>query len=155
MLFFLRMWCYFSSSAVAVLVGISQFKHIYASELQLSTRFPFHCQDRFPRQLKRGSENDVEKRLEKVIPKGPQMDPKNCQKLIKACYGGVSKGDLKKGPSPGSGKVRFCYYLLHFTGVARSEVSNNVIFWVPFLGQFWRQNHENRVPEQHQKKRWK
>ena len=44
---FLRSWCYFSSSAAAVLVGISKFKHIYEAELQLSTRFPFHCQDRF------------------------------------------------------------------------------------------------------------
>ena len=44
--FFLRSWCYFSSSAVALLVGISKFKHIYEAELQLSTRFPFHCQDR-------------------------------------------------------------------------------------------------------------
>ena len=32
----LRSWRYFSSSAVAVLVSISKFKHIYASELQLS-----------------------------------------------------------------------------------------------------------------------
>ena len=28
-------------------MGISKFKHIYEAELQLSTRFPFHCQDRF------------------------------------------------------------------------------------------------------------
>ena len=27
-------------------MGISKFKHIYEAELQLSTRFPFHCQDR-------------------------------------------------------------------------------------------------------------
>ena len=47
MLFLLRSWCYFSSSAVALLVGISKFKHIYEAELQLSTRFPFHCQDCF------------------------------------------------------------------------------------------------------------
>ena len=29
-----------------LLVSMDEFKHIYASELQLSTRFPFHCQDR-------------------------------------------------------------------------------------------------------------
>ena len=28
-------------------VGMSKFRHIYAAELQLSTRFLFHCQDRF------------------------------------------------------------------------------------------------------------
>ena len=28
--------------------------------------------------LKGGSENEVEKSVEKVVPKGPQMDPKNC-----------------------------------------------------------------------------
>ena len=57
------------------------------------------------------SENEVEKSDEKGFPKGPQMEPKSCEKSIEACSGGVSKGDLKKGPSPGSGKVRFDYYL--------------------------------------------
>ena len=55
--FFLKSWCYFSSSAVALLVGISKFKHIYEAELQLSTRFPFHCQDRFLLRFKWGSEH--------------------------------------------------------------------------------------------------
>ena len=44
---------------------------------QLSPRFPFLCQDRFPRQLKRGSGNEVENNIEKVVPKGPRMDPKS------------------------------------------------------------------------------
>ena len=67
---------------------------------QLSPRFPFLCQDRFPRYLKRGFKNEVEKHVfaveqlygpllailalrveekhvEKVIPKGPQMDTKS------------------------------------------------------------------------------
>ena len=67
--------------------------------------------------LKWGSENEVENSVEKVVPKGPQMDPNSCRKSIEACSGGVSKRDLKKGPSPGSGKVRFCNYLLHFSKV--------------------------------------
>ena len=41
-------------------MGISKFKHIYEAELQLSTRFPFHCQDRLPGLSKRGSEKEVE-----------------------------------------------------------------------------------------------
>ena len=67
MLFFLSSWCYFSSSALALLVSMSKFKHIYASELQLSTRFPFHCQDRFIILVKWGSETEVEKNVEKVF----------------------------------------------------------------------------------------
>ena len=51
-LFFLKMRCCFSSSAVAVLVSMSNIKHISASELQLSTRFLFHYQDRFMFMLK-------------------------------------------------------------------------------------------------------
>ena len=93
-------------------MGISKFKHIYETELQLSTRFPFHCQDRFIFRSKWGSENEVENSVEKIVPKGPHMDPKSCQKSIEACFGGVSKRDLKKGPSPRAGKVRSgCYYL--------------------------------------------
>ena len=76
-----------------MLVGISQFKHIYASELQLSTRFLLHCQDRFLKLFKWGSENEVKKSVEKVFPKGFQMDPNSWQKSIKACSGGVSKGE--------------------------------------------------------------
>ena len=43
------------------------------------------------------------------------MDPKSRQNRQKGCSGGVSKRDLKKGPSPGSGKVRSGSYLLHFS----------------------------------------
>ena len=74
--------------------------------------------------------------LKKVVPKGPQMDPKNCKKSIKACSGGVSKGDLKKGSSPGSGKVRFCYYLPHFSKVGGLKKDT---FLGTILGPFGRQ----------------
>ena len=115
-------------------MGISKFKHIYEAELQLSTRFPFHCQDRFLLWFKWGSENEVENSVEKVVPKGPQMDPKSCQKSIKACSGGVSKRDLKNGPSPGSGKVRFCNYLLHFSPVGGLKKNT---FLGTILGTIW------------------
>ena len=137
MLFFLKSLCYFSSSAVALLVSISKFKHIYETELQLSTRFPFHCQDRFNFWFKWGDENEVEKSVEKVVPKGPQNGPQKLQKSIKACSGGVSKRDFKNGPSPGSGKVRFCHYLLHFSKVRGFKKDT---FWGTILVPFGRQN---------------
>ena len=115
------------------MVGISKFKHIYETEVQLSTRFPFHCQDRFLFRFKWGSENEVENSVEKVVPKGPQMDPKSCSKSIKACSGGVSKRDLKNGPSPGPGQVRFCNYLLHFSKVGGLKKDG---FLGTMLGQF-------------------
>ena len=34
----------------------------------------------FPESVLWGSENEVENSVEKVFPKGPQMDPKSCQK---------------------------------------------------------------------------
>ena len=52
-----------------------------------------------------------------MVPKGPQMDPKSRPKSITSVFWRVSKRNLKKGPSPGSEKVRFCYYLLHFSKV--------------------------------------
>ena len=45
------------------------------------------------------------------------MDPKSCQKSTEACDGGVSKRVLKKGPSPGTGKVRSGCHLQHFSKV--------------------------------------
>ena len=99
--------------------------------------------------FKWGSENEVEKNVEKVVPQGPQMDPKSCQKSIKACSGGVSKRDLKNGPSPGPAKVRFCNYLQHFSKVGGFKKDT---FLGTILGPFGRQFVENRVPEQHQKK---
>ena len=65
------------------------------------------------------------------------MDPKSCKKSIEACSGGVSKRDLKKGPSPGSGKVRFWYYLLHFSKVGglKKDTCLGTI-----LGQFGREH---------------
>ena len=152
MFFFLKSWCYFSSSAVALLVGISKFKHIYETELQLSTRFPFHCQDRFLKLFKWGSENEVEKSVEKVVPKGPQMDPKSCKKSIKACSGGVSKRDLKNGSSPGSGKVRFCHYLLHFSKVGGLKKDT---FLDTILVPFGRQNRWKQGSRTASKKCWK
>ena len=99
--------------------------------------------------FKWGSENEVEKSVEKVSPKGPQMDPKSKPKLIKACSGGVSKRDLKNGPSPGSGKVRFCHYLLHFSKVGGLK---KYTFLGTILGPFGRQHRGNRGPDEWQKK---
>ena len=62
------------------------------------------------------------------------MDPKSCKKSIKACSGGVSKRDLKNGPSPGSGKVRFCHYLLHFSKVGGLKQET---FLGTILGTVW------------------
>ena len=76
MFFFLSISCYFSSSALVLLVNMDDGKHIYASELQLSTHFPFLCQDRFLLRFKRDVENEVAKRVEKVFPKGLQMETK-------------------------------------------------------------------------------
>ena len=153
MLFFLRSWCYFNSSAVALLVGISKFKHIYEAELQLSTRFPFHCQDRFIFRFKWGSENEVEKSIEKVVPKGSRMDPKSRPKSTERVFWRGSKEGPKKGtlPSPGPGQVRFSCYLLHFSKVRGLRKGS---FLGTFWSRFWRKNHENRVPEQHQKMCW-
>ena len=83
---------------------MSKVKHIYASELQLSTRFPFHCQDRFIFRFKWGSENEVEKSVEKVVPKGPQMDPKSCQKSTERVFWRGSKEEPKKGTLSRNGK---------------------------------------------------
>ena len=77
------------------------------------------------------------------------MDPKSCQKSIKACSGGVSKGDLKKGPSPGSGKVRSGCYLLHFSKVGGLKKDT---FLGTILGPFGRQHRGNRGPDEWQKK---
>ena len=52
--------CYFSSSALVLLVSMDDGKHIYEAELQLSTRFPFLCQDRFIFLVKWRSENEIE-----------------------------------------------------------------------------------------------
>ena len=142
--FLLRSWCHFSSSAVALLVGISKFKHIYEAELQLSTRFPFHCQDRFLLssflELFSRSEKVSKKRFQRV-PKGtPKVDPNR----HKGHSGGVWKRDLKRGPSPGPGKVRFCYYLLHFSKVGGLK---KYTFLGTMLGQFGRQNRWNGGPD--------
>ena len=80
-------------------------------------------------------------RSEKVVKKcfkGPQMDSKSCQKLTEACSGGVSKGDLKKAPSPGIGKVRSGRYLVHFSKVGGLKKDN---FLGTVLGSFGTQNH--------------
>ena len=41
--------------------------------------------------------------------------PQNVQKSIRADFLGVPNGVLKMVPRPGIHKVRFCYYLLHFS----------------------------------------
>ena len=94
----------FQQFCCSVVGGISKFKHIYEAELQLSTRFPFHCQDRFMILLKWGSENEVEKSVEKVVPKGPQMDPKSRPKSTDRVFWRGSKEGPKKGTLSRTGK---------------------------------------------------
>ena len=65
--------------------------------------------------------------------KDAQMDPESFQTSIEACSGKVLKPDLKKGPSPGSGKVRSGYYLLHFSKVGNlKKIPCRVPHWKPF-----------------------
>ena len=91
---------------------MDKFEHVYASELQLSTRFPFHCQDRFILKLNWGSENEVEKSVEKVFPKGPQMDSKSRPKSTES----VLWRDSKEGPKNGTlSRIRESEILLLFT----------------------------------------
>ena len=93
-------------------MGISKFKHIYETELQLSTRFPFHCQDRFLFMSKWGSENEVEKSVEKVVPKGAQMDTKSGPKSIQRVF----RRGLERGPQNGTlSRTRKSEILLLFT----------------------------------------
>ena len=75
--------------------------------------------------------------LKKWFQRVPKWTPKVHQNRQKGCSGGVSKRDLKKGPSPGSGKVRFCYYLLHFSKVGGLKKDT---FLGTILGAFGRQN---------------
>ena len=131
MLFFLRSWCYFSSSAVALLVGISKFKHIYEAELQLSTRFPFHCQDRFLLWFKWWSQNEVEQMLKKFF----QRVPKWTQKLSQIDKSVFWRG-LKRRPQKGTLSRIRDFAVIYYT-LARSEVSKKITFWVPFWGRFW------------------
>ena len=132
---FPRSWCYFSSSAVALLVGISKFKHIYEAELQLFTRLG----------LKMRSKTVSKKWFQRV----PKWTPKVAKNRQKGCSGGVPKRDLKKVPSPGPGKVRFCCYLLHFSKVGGLK---KVTFLGTILGPFGRQNQWNRVSDRGRKK---
>ena len=88
-----------------------------------------------------GSNGGLKMRSKKVLKKWfqrvPKWTPKVVKKSIKACSGGVSKRDLKNGPSPGSGKVRFCHYLLHFSKVGCLKKDT---FLGTILGPFGRQN---------------
>ena len=118
MFVFLSSSCYFSSSALVLLVSMDEFEHIYASELQLSTRFPFHCQDSFFWGVKGGGVwKWGRKKCWKTVPKGPQMDPKGS--------GGVSKRD------PLQDQEKWDLVAIYYT-LARSEVSEKTAFWVPF-----------------------
>ena len=71
MLFFQQFCC-------SVVGRYQQVQTLFASELQLSMRFPFNLQVRFIYfvYFKRGSENDVKTSVEQMFPKGPEMDPK-------------------------------------------------------------------------------
>ena len=64
----------------------------------------------------------------------PKRTPKVDQNRQKGRSGGVSKRDLKKGPSPGPGKVRFCSYLLHFSKVGGLKKDS---FLGSILGTIW------------------
>ena len=91
---------------------MDKFEHVYASELQLSSRFPFHCQDRFLLWFKWGSENEVEKSVKKVTPRGPQMDPKSIPKSTDRVFWRGSK----EGPKNGTlSRIRKSDILLLFT----------------------------------------
>ena len=81
------------------------------------------------------------KRFQRV----PEGTPKVDQNRQKGRSGGVSKRDLKKGPSPGPGKVRFWYYLLHFSKVGGLKKD---CFLGSILGPFGRQNRGNRGPDE-------
>ena len=56
--------------------------------------------------------------LKTLFQRVPKWTPKVDQNRQKGCSGGVPKRDLKKVPSPGSGKVRSGNYLLHFSKVS-------------------------------------
>ena len=88
------------------------------SRATLSTRFPF----RLPRQVYFEVQNENLKMrqktvLKKCLQRVPKWTPKVDQNREKACSGGAAKMDIKKVPSPGPRKVRFCCYLLHFSKV--------------------------------------
>ena len=100
---------------------------------QLSPRFPFLCQDRFLFMSKWGSENEVEKHVEKGSPNGPQK----LLKIDKSVFWRGLKKRPQNGPSPGAGKVRFCSYFLHFSKVRGFK---KVTFLGTILGPFGRQN---------------
>ena len=117
MLIFLRSWCHFSSSAVALLVGISKFRHF----LHQSYNFLRASRSIAKTGLQDSKNGGLKMRSKKVLKKWfqrvPKWTPKVDQHRQKGCSGGVPKRDLKKLPSPGPGKVRFCIYLLHFSKV--------------------------------------
>ena len=115
-----------------------QVQTLFASELQLSTRFPFHCQDRFIFWFKWGSENEVEKSVEKVVPKGPQMDPKSRPKSIERVFW---RG-LKKEPQKWTvSRTRKSEILLLYTALQQSrKFQKRHMFGSHFRGPFGRQN---------------
>ena len=65
----------------------------------------------------------------------PEGTPEVDENREKARSGGVSKRDLKKGPSPAPGKVRFCNYLLYFSkvrGLRKGHLLGTI------LGNIWK-----------------
>ena len=133
MLFFSEELMLFQQFCSSVVNRYHQVQAFFASELQLSTRFPFHFQDRFLFGFKWGFENEVKKVSKKWFQRVPKWTPKVDQNRQKGCSGGVPKRD----PSPGPGKVRSGCYLLHFSKVAGLKKD---IFLGTILGPCGRQN---------------
>ena len=91
---------------------------VSASSSKLSTRF---SRSIAKTGLFVGSNGGLKMRSKKASKKWfqrvPKWTPKVGKNRQKGCSGGVPKRNLKKVPSPGPGKVRFCCYLLHFSKV--------------------------------------
>ena len=117
MFFFLSSSCYFSSSALVLLESMDKFEHMYASELQLSTRFPFHCQDRCYLQSNGGLKMRSKNMLKKWFQRVPKWTPKVVKNRWKRVLRGLKKGTSKRNPLQEQEKVRSGCYLLHFSNV--------------------------------------
>ena len=78
--------------------------------------------------------------LKKWFQRVPKWTPQVVKNRQKACSGGVSKRDLKKGSSPGTGKMTSGVDLLHFSKVGGLGLEKYV-FLGTLLRAFGRQNH--------------
>ena len=82
----------------------------------------------------------------KGSPNGPQKSTKIDRKgVLEGSQKGTSKMDSLQDQEKWDFAVIYCT-------LARSEVSKNTHFWVPFWGPFGRQNRGNRGPDEWQKK---